>query len=82
MPVEVRCCDQIQGMVVLDTLILAKRFPADEKINTTSLLLLYPTSVQGFIKPLSDTSFENIFFHLVDCFFHFVDSLLCCAEAF
>lgn len=52
MPVEVRCCDQNQGMVVLDTLILAKRFPADEKINTTSLLLLYPTSVQGFIKKL------------------------------
>lgn len=52
MPVEVRCCDQNHGMVALDTLILAKRFPADEKINTTSLLLLYPISVQGFIKKL------------------------------
>lgn len=43
--------DQNQGMTILDTLILTKnRFPADEKINNVSLSLLYPTSVQGFIR--------------------------------
>ena len=34
------------------------------------------------VNPLSVASFENIFFHSVDCLFIFVYSFLCCAKTF